>query len=63
MATREKKKKQVLNGSASVGVTVKLRNPTKHTAIVPIHAEIARGTLGSILRQAGLTIEEFRTLL
>ena len=33
------------------------------TVIVPMHREIAPGTLRSILKQAGLTIEEFRALL
>jgi len=36
---------------------VKLGSPTK-TAIVPMHDEIARGTLKSILEQAGLRLEE-----
>ena len=31
--------------------------------IVPDHPELARGTLKSILRQANLTAEEFKTLL
>ena len=30
---------------------------------VPDHSEIAKGTLRAIIRQAGLTIEEFRELL
>ncbi len=32
------------------------------TAIVPKHREVAAGTLRSILRQAGLTEEEFERL-
>ena len=32
------------------------------TAIVPNHPEVAVGTLRSVLRQAGLTAEEFETL-
>ncbi len=31
--------------------------------VVPNHAELDRGTLRSIIRQAGLTIEEFVALL
>jgi predicted RNA binding protein YcfA (HicA-like mRNA interferase family) len=31
--------------------------------IVPLHRELARGTLRSILRQAELTPEEFEALL
>ena len=30
--------------------------------IVPVHREIAVGTLRSILRQAGLSVEEFKRL-
>ncbi|WP_261557987.1 type II toxin-antitoxin system HicA family toxin [Frankia tisae] len=33
------------------------------TVIVPLHRELATGTLASILRQAGIDAEEFRTLL
>ena len=33
-------------------------NPTK-TVIVPLHSEVAKGTLKSILEQAGLTLDEF----
>ncbi|MBN3874104.1 type II toxin-antitoxin system HicA family toxin [Nostoc sp. JL33] len=32
------------------------------TAIAPRHREITIGTLGSILRQAGITVEEFEVL-
>ncbi|WP_445630837.1 type II toxin-antitoxin system HicA family toxin [Nostoc sp. DSM 114167] len=32
------------------------------TAIVPSHREITIGTLGSILRQAGISVEEFEVL-
>ena len=32
------------------------------TAIVPHHREVALGTLRSILRQAGLTLEQFESL-
>ncbi len=31
--------------------------------VVPDHKEIAKGTLVKILRQVGLTVEEFRRLL
>lgn len=30
---------------------------------VPDHAEVAKGTLRAIIRQAGLTVEEFKALL
>ena len=45
------------------GSHLKLRNPAGRTVIVPLHRELARGTLRSILRQAGLTTEEFLELL
>lgn len=45
------------------GSHVKLRNDKGRTAIVPLHRELARGTLVSILRQAGVSIEEFRDAL
>ena len=41
------------------GSHVKLRNAAGRTVIVPDHAEIMRGTIRSILRQADLTPEEF----
>jgi predicted RNA binding protein YcfA (HicA-like mRNA interferase family) len=41
----------------------KLRHSDGRTVIVPMHRELAPGTLRSILKQAGLTIEEFRALL
>lgn len=34
-----------------------------HIVIVPNHDEIARGTLKSILNQAGITLDEFLQLL
>ena len=41
------------------GSHVKLRNESGRTVIVPDHRELARGTLASILRQAGVPIEDF----
>jgi predicted RNA binding protein YcfA (HicA-like mRNA interferase family) len=41
----------------------KLRNAHGRVVIVPLHRELARGTLASILRQAGLDSEEFKGLL
>ena len=41
----------------------KLRHPGGRVVIVPMHRELASGTLGSILRQAGLSpaaLEELR---
>lgn len=45
------------------GSHVKVRNATGRSAIVPMHEELAVGTLSSILRQAGLDREEFLALL
>ena len=44
------------------GSHVKLRHPEGSTVIVPLHRELARGTLRSILRQADLTVEAFNDL-
>jgi predicted RNA binding protein YcfA (HicA-like mRNA interferase family) len=40
-----------------------MRHPDGRVAIVPQHGTVKRGTLGSILRQAGLKPDEFLTLL
>jgi predicted RNA binding protein YcfA (HicA-like mRNA interferase family) len=45
------------------GSHVKLRHADGRTAIVPMHREVAVGTLHSILRQARLTVGEFVVLL
>ena len=48
------------------GSHIKLRmrkEARNYTVIVPLHPELARKTLSSILRQAGLSLEEFRKLL
>jgi len=47
------------------GSHAKVAHPDGRTAVVPMHGgrDIPRGTLGSILRQAGLTIAEFREIL
>jgi predicted RNA binding protein YcfA (HicA-like mRNA interferase family) len=45
------------------GSHAKLRNDLGRTAIVPLHRELAPGTLRSILRQAGLSLEDFARLL
>jgi predicted RNA binding protein YcfA (HicA-like mRNA interferase family) len=31
--------------------------------VVPDHGEVAKGTLRAIIRQAGLTVDEFKALL
>ena len=45
------------------GSHVKLRNADGRTAIVPLHRELAPGTLRSVLRQAGMSVEDFTALL
>ena len=45
------------------GSHVKLRHPDGPMAIVPLHRQLARGTLHSILRQAGLSADQLRELL
>ena len=45
------------------GSHVKMRNQSGRTAIIPVHRELRKGTLRSILRQAGLTPDELRDLL
>ena len=44
------------------GSHVKMRRADR-VAIVPMHRELAQGTLSSILRQAGLSRDEFVALL
>ncbi|HKF75592.1 MAG TPA: type II toxin-antitoxin system HicA family toxin [Candidatus Dormibacteraeota bacterium] len=46
------------------GSHCKLRHAAgQRTAIVPLHRELATGTLASVLRQTGLSAEAFRALL
>ena len=45
------------------GSHVHLRHSVRRPLTVPLHREIARGTLREIIRQAGLTVEEFLKLL
>ncbi len=40
----------------------KLRHPDGRVVIVPMHRELASGTLASILRQAGLSPSELEEL-
>ena len=42
---------------------VHLRHPIKRPLTVPDHKEVARGTLRAIIREAELTVEEFKELL
>ncbi|MGH2567261.1 MAG: type II toxin-antitoxin system HicA family toxin [Bacteroidota bacterium] len=45
------------------GSHIHLRHSYRKPLTVPNHREIARGTLRQILRDAGLSISEFRELL
>jgi predicted RNA binding protein YcfA (HicA-like mRNA interferase family) len=49
--------------SGQRGSHVKLRHANGRVVIVPLHNELARGTLRPILRQAGLSAEEFAALM
>ena len=42
---------------------LKRHGTKKRTAIVPMHEEVAKGTLKSILEQAGIELEDFLNLL
>lgn len=44
------------------GSHCKLRKDDR-TVIVPLHKQLKRGTLSSILKQAGISADEFRELL
>ncbi|MCL6443775.1 MAG: type II toxin-antitoxin system HicA family toxin [Alicyclobacillus sp.] len=45
------------------GSHVKVRHPDGRIAILPMHKELAPGTLRSILRQAGLSVDDLRKLV
>jgi predicted RNA binding protein YcfA (HicA-like mRNA interferase family) len=45
------------------GSHVKMKHPDGRNAVVPLHRELAQGTLRSILKQAHLSDDEFRALL
>jgi len=68
LAYREVKRKLQAAGFEEVsqkGSHVKFAKSTDEgtrTAIVPHHREITVGTLSSILRQAGISVEEFDAL-
>ena len=44
------------------GSHVSLQKET-HRTVVPLHKELAKGTILGVLKQCGLTVEELRTLL
>jgi predicted RNA binding protein YcfA (HicA-like mRNA interferase family) len=65
---RELKRKLEASGFAEIGQTgshIKFGKTTAdgpRTATVPKHREVAAGTLRSILRQAGISAEDFEKL-
>jgi predicted RNA binding protein YcfA (HicA-like mRNA interferase family) len=46
------------NRTSQRGSHLKLRSSQDRIVIVPLHRELATGTLRSIIRQSGLTVEE-----
>ena len=54
--------KQVRQKGSHVALQKIVENKTK-TVIVPLHKELTKGTLRSIIRQAELTVEKFIELL
>jgi len=46
-----------------VGSHMILRHPSGRRLTVPNHRELAKGTLRALIREAGLSKEEFETLL
>ncbi|HDN67366.1 MAG: hypothetical protein DRQ02_03655 [Candidatus Latescibacterota bacterium] len=44
-------------------IILRHESPPYRRLTVPDHKEIAKGTLRAIIRQAGLTVEEFKELL
>ena len=44
-------------------IILRQSDPPHRRLTVPNHTELAKGTLRSIIRQAGLTVEEFSALL
>jgi predicted RNA binding protein YcfA (HicA-like mRNA interferase family) len=44
-------------------IVLRMALPPHRRVVVPDHREISTGTLRAIVRQAGLTVEEFRALL
>ena len=45
------------------GSHIILRHPSGRRLTVPNHRELAKGTLRSLIRDSGLTVEQFRALL
>ena len=48
--------------AAKKGPHVKMKHADGRNAVVPLHRELALGTLRSVLKQAGLSDDQFRAL-
>jgi len=44
-------------------IVLRQASPPYRRLTVPDHSEIAKGTLRAIIRQAGLTVDQFKNLL
>jgi predicted RNA binding protein YcfA (HicA-like mRNA interferase family) len=44
-------------------MVLRMATPPHRRIVVPDHREVAKGTLRAILRQAGISVDEFRSLL
>jgi predicted RNA binding protein YcfA (HicA-like mRNA interferase family) len=44
-------------------ITLRHTHPPHRRITVPDHREVAKGTLRALIRQAGLTVDEFKKLL
>ena len=53
----------VLDRQRGSHIILRQQNPPHRRLTVPDHKEVAKGTLRAIIRQAGLTVEEFNELL
>jgi len=53
----------VLDRQRGSHMILRQQAPPNRRLTVPDHKEVAKGTLRAIIRQAGLTVEEFRDLL
>jgi predicted RNA binding protein YcfA (HicA-like mRNA interferase family) len=45
------------------GSHIILRHPNRRRLTVPDHRELAKGTLRALIREAGLTVDQFTALL
>ena len=63
-ATRVLEKKgYLIDHQTGSHIILRNQNPPHRRLTVPNHKELAKGTLRAIIRQAGLTVEEFTTLM